>query len=316
MRNRLFLLLSSSILVFSSVGADKATAELLSFKSTPLNLDNVATIMEVSGKASTTQSLLVHVYVVNDLYPDGIEIANLTFKENKTETFSYHNEYTRTTNRIKIGWKQSKVIKENSAIFNIELSRSQNVRLNSSVYTHESRTNVITFVPNVGVERKKQKIIFYNFEDRYMPDFYHKIDLSTFKIKNESEYPSELNYKSAFFSISSINNSFSTFGNLKRLQLPIKLLKSNGELSLAFQNKLFVNPITLEMSPKQSSGFVETKYFYLPRDSKQFEESYECTIKISCFGLDNDDFILTFRYKSLLNIFGDCRNSQYCIANT
>ena len=316
MKNNLLLLLSSSMLVFSSTGAAAPACALVSFRSAPLNLDNVPTSMEVSAKATSTNKLLVEVYIINDLYTSGVKIANFSFSSDNQRSFVYENEYTRSSNKIKIIWKEIKTRVTKSETFDIDLSIGENFRLNSSVYTHESTANVITYIPGSGVRKSKQKITFYNFEDKYVPNFYHKIDLSTFQIENNSSFPSALSCKSAIFSITNVDNVFEKFGTDSKIQLPLVLVSSNDKFSLSFESNLYVNPITLEMSPTFHTGFVETKHFYLPRASKQTEETYECVIRINSFGLDNDDFMVSFRYKSLLNTFGDCRNSEYCIVNT
>lgn len=315
MKNRILLLLSSTALVSTSVGATTATNSLTSFKSGPLNNAGMLTQMEISATASLSNPLTVAVYIENDLYTSGKLIYTASIKKKGTESFTYNNQYTRTSNKLRIEWKLKTDKTSHTATVNPGISNGEIINLNSSEYKVTSVSNITAYSALNGTRTSKQKLTFYNFEEKYIPDYYHKIDLTNFKIKNETNFPSELICESATFSISNVNNIFYRFTSGTAARFNLDMVLMNGSYTFVFKDPLYVNPTTLEMLPSNEEGFVRTKHFYLPRNLKRTEETYLCQLRVNEIGIDNNDYIVNFRYKSLLNIIGDCHNSEFCIVN-
>lgn len=315
MKNRFILLLTSALLATTSIGATIAKSELKSFKCGPLHTDGSETIIEISVLVRAAKNLRLSIYLINDLYPKGAVIGNLLFRTNAEKVISYNNEYTRPNNTLRVDWQidGSKIIE--SKTLNVDVYNGDVIRLNSPIYKYRSQGKIASYDSEDGIDYDWQVLNFYNFQDRYVPDYYHKIDLSNFYIENLSSYQKTLKCKSAYLSITNINNTFAKFGNVKIIQIPLKLVNEENKVHLTFETSLFVNPRTLVMSPTSDDGFVKTNHFYLPRGLKRTEETYDCQVRINQLGADHSDFVANFRYKSLLNTFGDCRSSEFCIVN-
>lgn len=313
--NKITLILSSFLLVASSVGAVSASCKVEYIKTGPLHLDNTTTTMEISCINTTKKGAVVNIYIVNDLYKDGKLLTSLAYKKTGVKTYTYDNIYTRTTNSIKVTWGSEGNPNANSSSFSIAVTTSDVFVINDSILDFRSNGRIIEYSPENGKKTYREQIIFHNFNERYVPNFYHKIDFSDFKIESPSYFKSPLEYKNINFLISNKNNEFSNFGKSNTISIPLILENRSTGYFLALKNLLFVNPLTLEMSPTSKNGYVETRHFYFPKNGKRYEDSYECQIRFNGLGIDHHTFISNFHYKSLLNTFGDCRNSEYCIVN-
>lgn len=308
------LLIPSLLLCFSSVGASAVTTNTItSFSTTPLYNDGSKTNMQIQAVGTNANITKVEVYIINDLYPDGISIYSASFSSKSSKNFSYDNSYTRPNNSIKISWHGKLATSEKSVTKAIPVIDGTTYSINKQLYTNTSRGKIYTF-SNGSWTETSQTLKFTNFEDIYMPDYYHKLDLSIFKIKYNLSFPATMSCKRATLSISDKDNKFKNFSHTYGVfQIELKLTKSNQNYTLGLSNKLYVNQTTLEMSPVSKSGFVATDYFYFPRNEKRNEGNYKCHINLDGIGIDHSTFQSSFSYKSILNIMGDCRNSEYCI---
>ena len=316
MKNKFILLFSSFLLAGTSIGATKIKPSTASFKTTPLSMYGSTSFMELDIQASSANPLTVSVYIVNDTFTEGKLIFAGAYKSSTIETFEYDNTYTRDENKIKIVCKQTKVRIQTEYYLDVGLVSTSTNSLNSSYYTYVSKGTIAEYSNEDGIDDSKQILVFKGFEEKYIPDYYHKIDFSNFKIEDDISLNIPLFCESATFSITNPNGTFEAFGNDSAITIPLALVKDEAKkYHLGFKNKLYVNPITLEMSPTKKNGYVETNHFYLPRNGKQKENAYNCTIKISRMGIDYANFYSVFKYKSVLNTLGNCRNSEYCIVN-
>lgn len=317
MKHRLSLLISSILLCLTGSGATATTtASLSTFLTEPFSLYNDMTTMEISAVASTKDVFYYEIYIINDLYPDGELLFSGSFSSKKSKTYTYDNELTRTSNKISIKWHTSKIKKINVISHTVEMCKPKTIRIKESPYKYESTSNSLLYSSAVGWKLVPQTLTFSNFDDHYVPDYYHKIDLSNFKITCNAGYPGELNYGNAFLYVSNANGKFNYLeqtGSKAVVTLSIKTSSRGYEMS--FLKPLYVDQLTLQMSSTPRTGFVKTNYFYLPRDEKRFEEEYEFDLRINGLGIEKSTFVTTFRYKSVLNILGDCRNSKYCVVN-
>ena len=163
------------------------------------------------------------------------------------------------------------------------------------------------------VERQV-RYAFEGFEGLYAPAYYHKIQLSDFKIKLEKEDISFFtcaptlvirNYDGAFDGIE---------GSGETVTFDLKLVERSDGFTFALANDYFVDSETLKMySTRQGMTTAKTKHIYLPINEMRNEDKYECYFQFNDFGIDKDMVFHHFELKSEKNIFGDCNNSKYCI---
>lgn len=320
MKHKVNFLLLSSLASLGCIGASRPTTEygIVSIKAAPLYVDGGTSQIILNVNASSTYKVSVQAKIINDLYPNGISIYTKSFTSVSSATIKYDNSYTRPSGN-KIKFIQTVNKSEKIITCDSELANGQSVILDESIFNYESKSAFYTWnisgktwIPNT------EKLSFYNFEDSYIPNYYHNIDLSNFYIEiEESISTSSLQLESATFSITNKDGIFDSFTHdSSDIYIPLSLTKKSSKFMLSFKDNLYVNPTTLEMSSYKTSENVKTNRFYLPRNEKRFEEDYLCRIVLSGLGQDKSDFYVQFKYKSLLNTFGDCHNSEYCIVNS
>lgn len=318
MKHKLSLLGSSILLCFSSTGATASTNELTLVQIEPLSLFNEETKIVIGAKASRTAALNYTISIYNEIYPSGETLFEGKFISTTTKTLTYDNKLTGSSNEIGIKWSivvSGKKI-QYSTKTSVDVANPKTVRVNNSSFSFTSDCKYSSYTAVGGWRKVSEKLIFENFDGPYMPDFYHRIDLSNFKIKCSSGFDTALTVREGYLFITNINGTFddlSQSGN--NAIIPLTLKKSGDYYALCFLNDMYVDQLTLHMSSSPKSGFVKTKYLYLPRNEKRNENEYEFNIKLNDFGMERNNYAGTFRYKSLLNTLGDCHNSKYCVVN-
>lgn len=312
-RSNLFLALVSPVLCCSGIGA-VIPKQTFTFRISAFHSYNVDTDFSITANASTSKKTKFIVYIINDSYPDGVKILEETFTTAITKYYKYNNQYTKLSNNsIKVNVIDIKSNTSQSFSHNIDVASSDTYRINDQVYTYTSASKIYTYSSGKWVT-KHESLVFHNFQDKYVPNYYHKLDLSNFYIERTDTLPSEIPFKRGQLLISNLNNTFSSLSkDGSTVILDLNLNKIGTKYYLQLVDNLYVNQRNLDMSFVQKAGYVKTKHLYFPLNNKQNEETYVCTIILEGLGLDSSDFLLTFRYKSLLNIFGDCHNSEYCI---
>ena len=317
MKSLIKLLFLSISLTTTSIGAVplKDDNGLTKVVCTPFYLDKKMSCISLTANATKTIRVSIKVSIVNDLYPEGIEIGTKAFSNISTYNLEYNNEYTRPNgNSIVI---TQTIFKEKTIIsHDIEAVTSNVKTVNESPYEYTSLSNFYTWSSKTNKWKESKEIfVMTNFEEIYMPNYYHKIDISDFKIEYKTT-SGFINMRSGLLAITNLNGSFDSFEHDKKYAyFPIVLAGTSSNYNLSFENKFYVDPMTLKMSPVPKDGYVETKNLYLPRNEKRSENNYDCMLTLDGLGQDNTKFLSRFKYKSTLNILGDCRNSEYCIAN-
>lgn len=315
----IFKIRSFIISLFLSVGAVipiKETIGLnsMAFSSLYLTGDSNQFTLNAVGSSSVTVNIIV--YIVNDLYPNGQELYSHNFTSSQEVSFTYNNTYTRNKNNsIKVVEKSKKTSK--TYTHEVDVSSSSIKRIKGPNYCYESKSNLYKFNYKQGWSVSKETITFKNFDEYYIPDYYHHIDFSDFKLLVTNNISKNLNFSAGSLIMNNYNGVFNKISKNDEIEIPLALKKeSDGSYYLALKDKLYVNKNTLEMSKNKMTDYTSTKYFYFPKDQKKYEGEYNFKILLEGIGVDYSSFILEFRYKSIDNIFGDCHNSKYCVVNS
>lgn len=300
--------------VFKAPVRNKSALKEISF--TSFNLVENINEFKLSVLAFAAIPLTVSVFIVNDLYPDGVKIYQETFNASIETSFSYDNRYTRSKNNSVL-IKEATSSKEKTEMHEVTTYTSSIKRISGSEFSYESNANLYLYTSKDGWSVTKEKLNFINFDDTYIPDYYHKVDLSDFKISFNNAISEDIIFESGLFIINNYNGAFNKYTNEPELQLPLVLVKeTTNRYYLRFENLLYVDKYSLELCSAETEDTVKTYQFYFPRDKKQDEEGYNIRIVLNGMGVDYSKFLVDFKYKSIDNIFGDCHNSKYCIVTS
>ena len=80
-----------------------------------------------------------------------------------------------------------------------------------------------------------------------------------------------------------------------------------------YLHEMYVHPKTLMMSFISRSGFVKTRYFYMPVNKKEEMLDEVVDITINKCGLTKNNISWHLSYLANQNLIGKCSNSDYCI---
>lgn len=310
----------SGLLITSLVAIERPTkpVEILSsFIITPL-YTNEETRMVVnipSDPSRTSLDVRVNVTLVNDLYPDGVTILNEQINRCGEIGFTYNNKYTRPENELRLTYGNLTVGNTTSSIFlkPVKGSKVETIDHNGQI---TSDNLVYIYKKSTGWISTKITSTFTGFDDYYVPDYFHKINLNDFKITTSIDCPSILGMEPSLL-ISNVDGIFNDVSNEDELvSFKLKPKISENFCTFSLENPLFVDKETLLMSSTYKEGYVKTNYIFFPRNQMKKQEDFEAYFQLRKFGPDMDTIIHPFKLRALKNTIGDCRNSEYCVLKT
>lgn len=278
-----------------------------SFSITPLR-KKTDTYIEIETNATRTTPVTYTVSIENDV---GTNVIVSGVKADKSKAiYTYKNDYTRSENTIILTYKVGKTTKtvSHEALY---ITSKRETLNDDSVLNSDS--SILCYNEIKGWFTKSEKLTFKGFNEFYIPNYYHKLDISDFSIKTDSTLLSPFKLEGTLI----INNLHGVFNDLNSNEqyASLKLTKVliNGSYALKFADSLYVNKETLLMSSTPKEGYVPTEHLYFPRNEMQLQDEYDCTIAFTELGIDYDKLNFTFKLKALINTVGDCHNSEYCI---
>lgn len=292
---------------------------------TPTKLPNDFTFIEVpplsyTGKTNITvqgafigrQSRYCTIELFNMFYPSGKELYRVDSTGSYDFVYEYPNSYT--TSDMYLRFKDSRVDKFIDIYPKFVEAPIINVTDDIKVV---SFLNIATYSNVFGLEENFENYDFRGFDSIYVPDYYHKLDLSSFQLKVGNKTRDTFKYKSAVFYIYDPDDLFEEFAQYRTgdyIQLPLDFqLESNKYYSLRLKNPLYVNKLNLKMSFTKKDEYVETRHIYFPINQMQNVETYRFALTISDLGYNMAYISYSFTVRAFKNIVGDCSNSKYCI---
>ena len=153
---------------------------------------------------------------------------------------------------------------------------------------------------------------FPNYIDYLNSDTYHRLDLSGVDF-NYSGNDTFL-YQNASIKIPDYHNIFPNIPHVNNyITIPLKIYKSGSLYKMNYLHEMYVHPKTLMMSFISRSGFVKTRYFYMPVNKKEEMLDEVVDITINKCGLTKNNISWHLSYLANQNLIGKCSNSDYCI---
>ena len=276
------------------------------FLISPVHLNKQSTIVV----ESRTPYLSFSIYLDNDRSHD-VEIVSDTLNEPGRFVYKYDNAYTRKTNRMKVVYNYGEGEYVSPYVTrDIEKGKTKYIENNESIY---SDLKLAVLDESLTWNLKQVEYSFENFSGYYVPDYYHKIDLSSFKIiMDESERP--FFTQNSYINIFNVNGVFDDIeGASEVATFYIDFEETDEGFVPKLKNSLYVHKTTLRMSSTPKDGYVQTRHIYLPVNGMNIQSEYNSYFYMSSFGIDQTTVIYRFEIKALLNTFGDCMNSEYCV---
>lgn len=101
--------------------------------------------------------------------------------------------------------------------------------------------------------------------------------------------------------------------SIPEFDIPLISYNSSSYVYFKYENTMYVNPTTLEMSLEARPGFTPTSYFYLPKNRCEELLDQVFTFEVDSFGYGQNNFSIDVRYLNNHRLIGDCSYSDYCV---
>lgn len=311
---KLFLLFIAPLLSFTyapSVYFHISTSQIGPYETNQLAYIDV----NVNTKLPTSFRLSLHIYLKNNDYGEFLFFAS-PFESYTITSKKYHIKLN-TTYLIDSGLTISFKL-----IYSID-NRAY-AKASCMIYPYQNKTyqinnlengyyvcpQYIAKITNNETKYFKDEASFI-FPQDYFDEYYYRLTLDRFLLEFNDNYPIFSQIK---LIIDDKNKLFPFISSSRTIFIDLTLIKTHENIfQLTFNCKLYVNPISLEMSINRKDGFIETNYFYLPRNKKQEMDGYIINILFEEFGMNKNNLIYSTRYYSSKNLIGDCYDSSICV---
>lgn len=153
---------------------------------------------------------------------------------------------------------------------------------------------------------------FKETADYFSTDQYYRLSLDNIYFTYQCE--DSFAYTESFLTTEDVNNVFSGLKNeFGDIEVPLAISYIDNKVYFTFRDTMYVSPSTLEMSLTPKDGYVQTKYFYLPRNKRNELDGYEFEIYTKNIGYNDTDVSIPLSFYSGRNVVGDCLDGDYCV---
>ncbi len=148
--------------------------------------------------------------------------------------------------------------------------------------------------------------------DYFSTDQYYRLNLDGIYFTYTCE--SSFAYSESFLTMEDVNDVFTGLINDEGdIKVPLAISYLNNNVYFTFRDTMYVSLSTLEMSLSPKEGYVQTEYFYLPRNKRNELDGYEFEIYTKNIGYNDTDVSIPLSFYSGRNMIGDCLDGEYCV---
>lgn len=201
----------------------------------------------------------------------------------------------------------------NTISFKIKPSPRSKINVKDYIYEYYQSPDVVVDIDDYENKHIEQ-FTFDGFIDYFNTDYYYRIDLSELSMT----YSSPKSFPSCRGNLHFVdyNKIFPYLDNQEAVpsfDIPVVAEENEGKITFRFENTMYVNSQTLDMSLVARPGFQLTKYFYLPINKNKELLNQVFTLEMNEFAHSKVSFDWDIRYVNDRNLIGDCSNSDYCV---
>ena len=152
---------------------------------------------------------------------------------------------------------------------------------------------------------------FSNYSHLIDIPYYYRLDISSLSFIYKCY--KAFSYKDAYLFFNDSNNLFPYIeSNDSNKVIPLKAKDNNGTISFTCSS-LYVNKETLMMSSKARAGYIESSYFYLPKNKISKLQGLNLNINVNEMGINKISYTYSFEISFDSLLLGPCNESMYCI---
>ena len=201
----------------------------------------------------------------------------------------------------------------NTIEFNLKPAPRTKINVKDYINDYYQSPDVVVDIDDYEKKHIEQ-FKFDGFVDYFNTDSYYRIDINDLSMTYSS--PKAFTPCRGSLEFVDYNKVFPFLDNqepVPSFNIPVIAEENEGKISFRFENTMYVNPQTLDMSLIARPGFQLTKYFYLPVNKSEELLDQVFTLKMEEFAQSHVSFDWDIRYVNDRNLIGDCSNSDYCV---
>ncbi len=286
----------------------------------PSQGDQTKLKIKVSFSSNLTRVATLSFGIKTDTYPEERAVMDFLIEaKSKTIEYSYTQTHSTVFNeRVVFCFSLYSQYGSDRVEFVSLKQDYKQIKVKNSNETFSTIQNVNVYRPSLGVLYESERISVSNaYQDVYLNQD-NSISLNPFSFSYSSNSSIIPDFNNVRLYIQTHDNHFSSFGeNLfdiyRVIPLTIKTGKLQGAYTFSSPNQMYVNPITLEMSLTQQSGYIKTDRIYFPKSCKE-DEVFTLTFQMDDVGANDLDFAYTFKVHTPIKKYGNCNDSMYCLS--
>lgn len=160
----------------------------------------------------------------------------------------------------------------------------------------------------------QDQIIFSNFEDLWINEFYYDLDISRFRFKYHNGNDNILNVDAKLAIYDRYNNfpNFPIGENMYRyLNLDVNH-DENNECYFKFKDPIYFDPLTHISSLNPESDYLISNSLLLPKNKEKELAYLPCYIELNIHSYVDYKLIGYFDLSYIKKYMGDCSDSEFC----
>ena len=158
-----------------------------------------------------------------------------------------------------------------------------------------------------------ETLTFPNFNDYFLTDIYYKIDLTQFDITVSGRYDN-IPLGTGTMTLKDAGMLFPYFPRVaNNVTIDLIMFEINGNYRIKIKKTLYVDPLTLNMSPIPITGYLATDNFYFPINQMSNMQGLEIAFVIKDFGNNQTNLSWSSTYYPTSSLIGPCNSSEYCV---
>lgn len=276
--------------------------------------------VKVSFSSNLTRVATLSFGVITDTQPNEKQVMDFIIDSKfKTVEYDYTQNYSSVFNTRVVFCFTLTSQYGNDRIEIVSLKQDyKQIKIKSPNETYTTIQNVNIYRPSLGVMYESEQISVSNAnQDVYLTQD-NSISLNPFNFSYTTNGGFTPDFNNVRLYISTGGKYFSSFGedvfNIYR-EIPLKITagKIAGVYTFSSLTQMYVNPITLEMSLTQQSGYVKTDRIYFPKECEE-DETFAVTFQMDDIGANDLDFAYTFNVHTPPKKYGSCSDSLYCLS--
>ncbi len=159
----------------------------------------------------------------------------------------------------------------------------------------------------------KEEIDFTRIGDYIDNDYYYRLDIGRnvfYSTRN-----TQITCSSVALKFYDFEYAFPYFAHEESslINIPLKLVQKDDQVSFQFVNRFYVDEKTLEVSNSYRPNFKVTSSFYLPINRLNQFNRKTIYLEIEELGMDKISTNITLRYELNRLFIGSCDSGEYCI---